>query len=674
MKVRKSYFIFTFFKTILALLISFPLFFFQTPLNSQSGKPYKKIYFETLDSVSTARPEVITKIRNQVSLNILRYFKSKYSFIDDSVVNGLMAQLKKQQSLGCETDKCFQMIEDNLSPDEKITGTLQMNGNKYTLTLKLLDVSRSSAIVEQKEVSFSYSQMEYFMEEITRSLLDSSYMINIDGAPSEFQATKVDLSAFKVKEIEGIDIKILNFQSTDSRAEGIISELKGELQDGDSKFQNKKYESALKSYQDILQIIDKSITQDARSSIKEFIDGIQKRIENTKTNLYGEKLNNIDQKFKNSSSEISIQNIEKFIKEYETLRSTIFANINNSSLLSSIDERIKKLETNLLGSLEREGDAYYDSYQFSESLNSYVNIKEKINKSLKLTSPEKLSLVGKIDKKIKVVQETGTSYYANQIKAYCNLAEKENVKVSIKKIKGESVSYSSIKENIRKAEMILRKNKLIDNETLEYYNSIVKILNKDGDPIAVLISKSEIGNEFSKKESSSTEEDFTLKLPPIQPFLFPGLGHLEQNSTSSRGKFYRNMGFVTLGIIGFSYYNYNEKNTEYKSFNILPFYIISVDMGVLPAMIYSDVSLKEPRSQLETSISYVNGSIGLFSLLYFASLIDYAFTSDFKTSDGWKLKGMEYGNWDLKTERNVIHSLGGVGMDEKVNLQYKMRW
>jgi hypothetical protein len=145
--------------------------------------------------------------------------------------------------------------------------------------------------------------------------------------------------------------KISKFMNIDETH--IISDLKVELQDGDSKFQNKKYESALKSYQDILQIIDKSITQDARSSIKEFIDGIQKRIENTKINLYGEKLNNIDQKFKNSSSEISIQNIEKFIKEYEDLRSTILTNLNNSSLILSIDDRLKKLETNLIGSLQR---------------------------------------------------------------------------------------------------------------------------------------------------------------------------------------------------------------------------------------------------------------------------------------------------------------------------------
>jgi hypothetical protein len=265
-------------------------FFRSTSIYSQSSKSYKKIYFETLDSSPDIRSENIIKIRNQVSLNILRYFKSKYSFIDDSVVNGLMAQLKKQQSLGCETDKCFQMIEDNLSPDEKITGTLQLNGNIYTLTLKLLDVSRSSAIVEQKEVNFTGAQLEYFVEEITKALLDSSYVINKENAPAEFIPGKLDLGSLKINSVEGVDIKIIDFKTNDSNAEAIISELKEELQNGDTNFQKRNFSKALKSYENILLTIEKSLTSDSREKIKEYTDGIEKRIENSRTNINAEKL------------------------------------------------------------------------------------------------------------------------------------------------------------------------------------------------------------------------------------------------------------------------------------------------------------------------------------------------------------------------------------------------
>ncbi len=165
-----------------------------------------------------------------------------------------------------------------------------------------------------------------------------------------------------------------------------------------------------------------------------------------------------------------------------------------------------------------------------------------------------------------------------------------------------------------------------------------------------------------------------LNLSGAKPFLFPGWGHLDKNANSERGSFYRSTGFVVLGMIGLSYLNYTQKSADYKSTDILPFYLISSSNGLIPALIYSDLALKDSRTQYETSINYVNGSIGLFGLLYVVSLIDYGFTDDFKTSDGWRIKGMEYGRWDVKTERNVLQGLGNLGLDEKVNLQYRMSW
>ena len=163
------------------------------------------------------RSEISTRVRNQVSLNILRYFKSKYTFIDDSVVQSQLTLLKKQQNLGCDTDKCYKMIEDNLSPDEKITGNLQTNGTKYILTLRLLDVNRGGGVVEQKEVSFTNNQLDYFVGEVTRALLDSSYTMNMEGAPKDFDPQKVELGTVQFKEVQGVDLKILEFKTQDTR-------------------------------------------------------------------------------------------------------------------------------------------------------------------------------------------------------------------------------------------------------------------------------------------------------------------------------------------------------------------------------------------------------------------------------------------------------------------------
>ncbi len=207
----------------LALIL---LFFSTFSLFSQSKQNYKKIYFENLSSVGSIRPEISTRVRNQVSLNILRYFKSKYTFIDDSVVQNQLTFLKKQQTLGCDTDKCYKMIEDNLSPDEKITGNLQLNGTKYILTLRLLDVNRGGGVVEQKEVSFTNNQLDYFVAELTRALLDSGYAMNMEGAPLDTQQVAIDLGTIELQEIQGVDIKTVRFKGSDSKTNEIINILK----------------------------------------------------------------------------------------------------------------------------------------------------------------------------------------------------------------------------------------------------------------------------------------------------------------------------------------------------------------------------------------------------------------------------------------------------------------
>ncbi len=641
------------------------------PLLSEN-RSSRKIYFESLDTSPGIRPEITTKVRNQVSLNILRYFKNKYTFIDDSVVQGLLNQLKKQQSLGCDTEKCYRMIEDNLSPDEKITGIIQSEGNRYTLTLKLLDVSRGGGVVEQKEVNFTGAQLEYFVEEITRALLDSSYVINKENAPADFLPGKLDLGSLKINSVEGIDIKIIDFKTNDFNAEAIISELREELQNGDSNFQKRNYSRALKTYENILLTIEKSLTPDSRVKIKEYTDGIEKRIENSRTNLNAEKLKEIDERFKQSSGELSQKNIEGFIKEYDALRNTVISSNQKSVLLISIDERTKKLEQSLFGLWEREADSLYDNYQFSTAMERYEFLKNKVGGSIRQNSTESKTLIAKIEKKIKVTQDTGTSYYANQIRTYCNLAERENIKINLKRVKGEDYSTTNIKENIRKAEQIIRNNTLIDNDTLVYYNNVVRTLNKEGDRLGTLLQKQDIGKKVIIEENG--DYSMELNLSGAKPFLFPGWGHLDKNTNSERGSFYRSTGFVVLGMIGLSYLNYTQKSADYKSTDILPFYLISSSNGLIPALIYSDLALKDSRTQYETSINYVNGSIGLFGLLYVVSLIDYGFTDDFKTSDGWRIKGMEYGRWDVKTERNVLQGLGNLGLDEKVNLQYRMSW
>ncbi len=135
-------------------------------LGQSSG--LKKIYLESLYESNGVTPDIKNRVRNQISLNLYKHFKKTHSFIDDVIINGYLNQLKKQQQIGCDTEKCYKMIEDSLSPDQKLSGSLQFSNGRYILTLRLIDLSSQKGLVDVKEVSYTSNQMEYFVEEITR--------------------------------------------------------------------------------------------------------------------------------------------------------------------------------------------------------------------------------------------------------------------------------------------------------------------------------------------------------------------------------------------------------------------------------------------------------------------------------------------------------------------------
>jgi hypothetical protein len=185
------------------------IFIFLLSLNISAEDKIKKIYLESLENVNV-KNEIILKVRNHISLNVVNKFKNKYIFIDDSVINGLLLQLKKQQKLGCDYDKCYQMIEDNLNPDEKIVGSIRISHNQYILTLKKIEVKQNGGgITAQQEIAFYQEDLEDSVEKIITNLLGNNFKfdffdnyfkfkLNLSENKSSVQVTDNDFSFEKV--------------------------------------------------------------------------------------------------------------------------------------------------------------------------------------------------------------------------------------------------------------------------------------------------------------------------------------------------------------------------------------------------------------------------------------------------------------------------------------------
>jgi hypothetical protein len=232
---------------------------------------------------------------------------------------------------------------------------------------------------------------------------------------------------------------------------------------GDTQFRNRMYENALSTYMNIQKSLDNSLSDDSKSAIQEYYSGVQKRIENTRTNLITERLNTIDSRFKKLPPTVNAESLEQFIQDYNKeivfMKSQKYTNV---TLLKSILERVRKLELKIIELNEKEAEVMYDSYKFTETLRKYESIQKRIKETDRLDSSEKKNLLVALDKKIAIVRETGFSYYANQIRTYCNLAEKEMFGINLKRGKGESIGTGSVKSLIDKAKSIIEKNRLID--------------------------------------------------------------------------------------------------------------------------------------------------------------------------------------------------------------------
>ena len=120
------------------------------------------------------------KIRNLIILNLIKKYKNSYRVIDDETVKDLLLKLKIKQQIGCDTDICYQMLDDALNTDFKITASLvQENDFRFHLNLKLLKIKNLNIYLDNSvDKSFAVSQLDYYVKELSSLLVDSKYVIN----------------------------------------------------------------------------------------------------------------------------------------------------------------------------------------------------------------------------------------------------------------------------------------------------------------------------------------------------------------------------------------------------------------------------------------------------------------------------------------------------------------
>lgn len=340
------------------------LFFLSLSLNVFS-QPLKKVYVFKIKVTGSQEKNIEKKIRNSIILNIINNFKEKYSIVDEDSLLELSQKLSKLQKYGCSDEICMQEISNAIDADEFISGEIYIEKDTYKVDMRNTQKNRETLETSIKSIvneSFYSFQLEYFLEEIVKKLINPSYAINKKNAPFNF-SRGLKFSSFDFQ--SATKLPQISFQNKgDKKFEILLDTLKSYLLQADMLFSSKVYEKSLQSYKTILNTIQETTRTEDKQKLSEFLSITQERIRLTQSILLGNELSELDKEFKTEDNNLEYgEMLEKYtslLRRYAQLQPYE----KTPKLEIAIRERIIYIH-------EKKAENYYKNLEFSKAHESY---------------------------------------------------------------------------------------------------------------------------------------------------------------------------------------------------------------------------------------------------------------------------------------------------------------
>ncbi|HNN82197.1 MAG TPA: hypothetical protein PKL30_25180, partial [Leptospiraceae bacterium] len=650
------------------------------PTESSEDKK-KSVYIGSVQSLNLP-VGTDTRVRNGITLSLINNFKNKVAVLDDEVVKKLLERLKLQQLTGCSTEKCEKQLNDALNADQKIEGTIINEGGKYSLTIKLFNLQDGTpSITNQVKREFTSSQLDYYINELTRSAIDSNYSINDKNAPQDNDPGKINLSNVVLKDVVGSDLSVLNFKSDDTTVDDLIKFSKETLQEGDESFKKKNYDLALKDYESILKGIAR-LAPEKQNAAKKYKDEIVKRIDNCYINIYNKSLGEIDVKIKSETSATPAK-IKDFAEAYEKIlldyqgRIKLLNVPTNPNIESAIVDRLEKLDIANATYSEKKADLQYENYRFSQAIREYKKIYTIIASRPQTKSYKEY--LAKLQKKIEATKETGASFVDNRVKAYCSMAEKKNFQRQLAVDKGKTFEVNdaedSIKDSLLDARKTLQKSEFASEQLFDFYNKTVERINSD--------KRESLGKRIEKTDVDLEEsQEITKEIAIRRSLLFPGYGQYSERPDKLKGKIMVGAGFVLVGSIFLTGVNYYVQQKAYNNLEgTSPAYFAGFSQ-YSSIFAYNDYQKSHSaRSNVIGAYSFFTTSLFLYAALYVYNVLDIIFFTDRKEVLGLNtfqktlMASINQSGFNFNISRvNTALGNSNSNLEQKYNFSYTYQW
>jgi len=463
------------------------LIFCFLPISLFSQAKKNKIFIPNFEVSANLGSPIQKKAIGIVVGTITKYFYESYDVIDEDLANIILKTTVKAQKIGCTvlSEKCVILYIDALDADFRISGNLAQEGNKIRLDFKLYSVKDGKARVESTATEIAYPfQLDFYLSEMTRALLDKKYKIETAKAP-QFAESMTDPGSIQVGEISSLDAKLVDFYTTDELASQIVNDYKPLLKKADLSYSEKDYAKAIRLYNSIKTSFT-SLQSSTLSKLSTFVGGIENRLDNAYANLYLIKLKKIDVKvepsLKNTLTEkdlsglatLYIQLNNEFLNDYPLPQT------NSYKVIKGLQERINSLMIAMFSLQEKRADSLAEQYKFTESVSLLRKVQNR-GKIFLFSFKDVDTFRTRIQNKIDTYTTNGQRFYKNRITSLVNLAERKNflyinlVRSGEEKEKDTQDAKSIAENSMRQAEIYIKEGEnLLDYQDVATYNVVLE--------------------------------------------------------------------------------------------------------------------------------------------------------------------------------------------------------
>ncbi len=421
----------------------------------------EKIYIFHFKVIGSKDKELESRVRNGMVLSILKNYPGKYKIMDDDSIQDLSKKLQKMQMAGCSEEVCIQELSQAIDAKELISGSITVDGNKLKFDFKKTqkdDLDFSQTLKSQVNEEFETSQLDYFLNESSKKLMEGNYTINRKNAPTALSNLE-DLAGITNKEKP---ISELYAESIPLKNKILWEALKEPLEDALELRKNGRTKESADLFLNIYKSVEKGLSAEARE-ITPLKETILSRAKGSFLLHYTTRLKDIDLSLLKGdiSENIALSNYESLYKEILQYREDFIP----SELTYPILIRIAR-------TYEGIGDRFYRSTQFSPAKENFQKAFSYLEKLNSLERQKANLLYNTVLSKKNETDTVGKRFVENKIKSLCDTSKAQySYSYSIRRTRKEDADAALVlsKSLLEEAESILNREKDYVSPDLQTY-------------------------------------------------------------------------------------------------------------------------------------------------------------------------------------------------------------